>query len=790
MRVIIHDPPFEAFEEKERRKKKAWESFECWPCRWISSPQQSDGPFVAAYRRRFIVSSAMTIRIHVSADERYELYLDGARIGRGSERGTSQSWFYETYDLMLDEGEHLLAARCWALGSYRPWAQMTVRPGFILAPEGDDWINAIGTGVAPWEVVIMQGYRFQDIAPLGIGTGGKLIVKGDEFCWGFERGEGEGWKAAVSLESGNNGYVLHTSGSPRIMQLAVLPPMVQMPVATAIVRAVFHSLETAGETEEWQRLLEGQAVAVPPRAFRRVAIDLRNYYCFYPELVTSGGKNALIRLSWEEAYYECIDGRGWTKGNRNEIHGKTFRGVGDIFIPDGERHRKWDTLWWHAGRYAELIIETADDPLVIESFVLTETRYPFETESTFRCDDQPMNQLVPTLIRSLQMCSHETYMDCPYWEQLMYAGDTRQEALLTYVLTKDDRLPRKAITMFHLSRQNYTGLVTCAFPDQSNKIIPSFCLWWIGMVYDHALWRGNKPFIAEIMPAVRDVLDKLLRYRNEAGLVRQPKGWTYIDWIPEWHMGAAPEGGDGISCVYNWQLVYTLRLAAELENYIGESELAGRAMRLAGELADATHLAFWDADTGLYADDATVVSFSEHAQSMAILSDYPDEHAADRIREGLRLRKDLSRTSMFYSHYFFEACRKLKAMDLFMNRLEDWFGLERDGFLTTPEHFGLETRSDCHAWGAHPLYHFYTSVIGIRPSTFGFETVRIEPQLVHVNKASADMVHPRGRITLELERRGEELSVEVNLPHTVKGTFIWSGKEILLESGYQTFHFK
>jgi len=143
---------------------------------------------------------------------------------------------------------------------------------------------------------------------------------------------------------------------------------------------------------------------------------------------------------------------------------------------------------------------------------------------------------------------------------------------------------------------------------------------------------------------------------------------------------------------------------------------------------------------------------------------------------------------MFYSHYFFEACRKLKAMDLFMNRLEDWHGLERDGFMTTPEHFGLVTRSDCHAWGAHPLYHFYTSVIGIRPSAFGFETVRIEPQLVHVSKARAAMVHPQGQIMVALERRGDELSVEVDLPHPVKGTFVWNEQEILLKPGYQSFH--
>ncbi len=200
MRVSITNDPFTSFDEG-----KDWIRRGIWPCKWICCKDAGEPPFVTAYRKRLAMESDATVRAHVSADERYELFLDGQRIGRGSERGDRNNWHYETYDIPVAKGDHVLVARVWSMGSRAPYAQMTVYPGFIFAPEGE-FIDKLGTGVAEWECKKLAGYEFTDPMPAW-GTGANLIVHGDSFDWGFERGEGDGWGPVESRDPGANGFI-------------------------------------------------------------------------------------------------------------------------------------------------------------------------------------------------------------------------------------------------------------------------------------------------------------------------------------------------------------------------------------------------------------------------------------------------------------------------------------------------------------------------------------------------------------------------------------------------------
>ena len=737
-------------------------------------------PVLLRFRKTFKATTA-PLRLHVSADERFELFLDGRRIARGPDRSDVEHWSYATYEVQLPPGQHRIEALAWSIGPHAPVAQISWRGGFVLKAD-DAYDKQLTTGKVPWEVARLDGFEF---TPGIFFVGAQLTAHGCGPQWK----EGTYVKAQVIRSPIRTNPYGESAAGWKLFP-STLPDQFDREVNTG--RAVALGSGAPGKDDVlrveqarhpdlpgWQALVAGRGeVVVPPDTELFLLWDLENYFCAYPFCEVSGGAGAKLAWSWAESLYLP---KSQAKGNRGEFVGKTFRGMTDTFLPEGGARRKFSTLWWRGGRWCLISVKTAAAPLTVHRLALDENRYPYENESGFDGGDDELAGVIQIAVRGIQMCAHETYMDCPFYEQLMYDGDTRLELLTTNVMTRDDRLVKRAIELFDFSRRNW-GFVNERYPAYLPQHSPTFSMIWVLMLADYANWHNDPAFVRARAIGLRSMLEHFEPYVNGDGLLENLPGWPFMDWVPQWKTGDAPDGVNGISALNNLLYVAALQKAAEIEDGLGEPLLAQRLRGKAARTAKAVKAAFWDEARGLIADNLAHTEFSEHGQCLALLTDTLTGDQAQRCFQQLLIAPDLKRTTIYFSFYLLETWRKFGRGDLIVERMKFWKDLVKQG-LKTPVEMPGDTRSDCHAWGSHPLFHLHASVAGVRPASPGFRTVRIAPLPGKLPKIVSSTPHPNGFIKLDLAFDGNRCRGRVELPAGITGVFVWQGKEQELLGG-------
>ena len=385
-------------------------------------------------------------------------------------------------------------------------------------------------------------------------------------------------------------------------------------------------------------------------------------------------------------------------------------------------------------------------------------------------------------------------MDTPYYERLQYVGDTRIQALISYTVGGDDRLARQAIDAIDNSRIT-DGITTSRYPSQLPQIIPTFSLMWVGMVRDFSMYRDDPTFVRSHLGGTRTVLDWFMAHQRPDGLVGRLPWWPFVDWTKDFHDGVPPQDADGGSAPITLQLIEALRDAADLETRFGEPARGAMYSARARKAAEAVLRLCWDEKTGLLADTPAKTHFSQHANALGIWLDViPSSRHKDVMEKILGTDADvvagreprMSDASYYFRFYLARALEHAGMADVYVATLHPWRTMLQLGLTTwaeTPE----PTRSDSHAWSAHPNYDLLRLVAGIRPGAPGFAEIVIEPHLGGLKKVEATMPHPRGRIAVALvaaDRGGT--SAKIAVPQGVPAKIVWRGRTYPLRPGEQT----
>lgn len=760
-----------------------------WDAHWIapaSSPLEDLGVF--AFRCQVIIPKLPEqFIVRVSADQRYKLYANQAIVGFGPQRGDLRHWFYETYDLAphLGPGENWITALVWNFGRWAPMAQITARTAFVV--EGDNLCTP-----GSWEVARVADWTF-DMMHAGVGEFYIDVGPGERIApvplpntpWASRLT----WRAPHIICQAEE-RACAGGGTPWMLMPRTLPPMrYQRRGKPPTVRRGF-----AGDGAEFGppdgTPLEGSLHLEPGMP---LLLDYGELLTAYPRLTLSTESEANVRVTYDEALWNP-DG---TKGDRDNVDGKLNRGYQDRIVP-GSQACAFEPLWWRTFRYLKL--ET-DGRATLHTCDAIETGYPLDVESSFTASDPWVGRIWETSVRTARRCAGETYFDCPYYEQLQYVGDTRIQALIGYYLSRDRRLQSNAVETLGWSLMP-EGLTQSRYPSRQVQIIPPFSLFWVLMVADQLLY--------DKWPDKQRIEQAIAVLRAWAGQRFDDQYWRFYDWVPGWRAGEPPEGAELT------KLLLALAHLVPLANFAEATEATDRDWKRRTRASRRLLREFERARSRFLKGDSWPLRTKSRGSPGDRLSEsdprrfVPTEHGEALYRLvqrqlGLPVapwstefldRHHAARCTYYFSYYKHLAMfalpehephgpQELTAEPVtsdspypfdYLTELQPWKEMIESGlstFAETPE----PTRSDCHAWSAHPILGFFQIVAGVTSAAPGWAQATIMPHPGSLRRFDARIAHPEGELRVAYEN--EKLAVASPVPFHLD----WRGRSQTFPAG-------
>ncbi|MFE5839179.1 alpha-L-rhamnosidase C-terminal domain-containing protein [Arthrobacter sp. NPDC056493] len=705
------------------------------------------------------------IWVHISADSRYKLHVNGAFVAAGPAKPSGRTWFADTVDVaaLLVPGENIigidvLTYTTTSLGNAS--VQRTGRPGLLVrGTVGETDLSA----PAAWRCCVVKGRQFhQGRNTLFLGIQETMDGAASEHDWLTSSFDDAAWQVPSLDNQEPFRATPRPPLAPRpIPQLTLAPmPLIGVP-------------KTTDPGIDWSRLLGGGTIDIPPRSDISVDLDAGFLMTAFLAVAMEAGKGARLQLTAAECYEQPPTDIPWLrrKADRTDHVTGDLYGDPDQYLVSGtgtpEVAEVFSPFWFRTFRYVRLRITTADSPLRLQSVELTLTHYPLDITGTFSSSSDVHRQLWDVSVRTLLNCMHETFEDCPFYEQLQYAMDTRSQALFSLHLSADDRLIRRAIEDFAASG-NPTGLTESRSPSVEPQFIPGFSLYWIRMIAEHVDYVGDRSFAERFIGRIDAVLGYFADRLAPDGFVISAEGdgilWNFVDWTEAWRAsrGVPDLGPRRANTIATFMYVSALRAAASIADFCGRDGLAQEYTSRADALTETVRRgAAWDGDSGFYRDSDRGTPQSVHAQMWAVLSGVVQGGAATDLLRRAVADRQLAPCSYATALDLFDALRNAHAHETI-----DWTPWEDmlAQNLTTWAEDTVSLRSDCHAWGSVPLQHFPRYILGVSPAAPGFTSVAIDPAPSELDWAEGSVPTPHGPVGVAWKRTPSGKNVTVWVP--------------------------
>ncbi len=430
-------------------------------------------------------------------------------------------------------------------------------------------------------------------------------------------------------------------------------------------------------------------------------------------------------------------------------------------------------------RYLQVNFSSMPGPVKINYIGLKPAVFPVDDRGDFQTHDILANRIYAVGKRTLLLCMHDHFEDCPWREQALYAFDARNQALYGYYAFGNYSFAQTSFDLLGRGIRPDGFLEMCAPARIPNVVIPSFSLLWISAVADLMLYCGQSTLFDRYAGQIEFMLEKAMTKKDDAtGLYCVPLEkyfWHFYEWID----GLAgkdltlPEDRR-LDAPYNLFLLEVLRRYLEMLNFTGNARRAEEIGIIRRALAENVVRSFWDGDKGALATyllDGRKTHYATQVQAVAlnenILNAEQEKAILDHIKNQTLLPTTLSSVLYVVTALMPRSAETRAAAAGIIS--ENWDRMIFSGATSFWEtQAGAidfhRAGSLCHGWSALPVYYYQAWVLGVRPTSPGFKTFVINPYADRFHTASGKIPTPSGVIDIQWTRRDNRLSVTASGP--------------------------
>ena len=444
------------------------------------------------------------------------------------------------------------------------------------------------------------------------------------------------------------------------------------------------------------------------------------------------------------------------------------------------------------GRYLELHITPAQPgEYTIFKAGLVPLRAALPEASDFSCDDVQLMTMCRNSVRTLELCLHEHYEDCPWREQALYAYDSRNQILYGSYLWDQHHFIEAAINLLGKGLRKDGVLALCA----PSRIAPPICIFsfsWIVEICEYIRHSGNFDFFLKMQKTCKIILDTALqRFQPERGLYCTPDNkelWNFYEWRPGLEgSGCIPGTPDAL---YNLYLLEALDLYSEIAN---NAELRSKA----DTLRQAIFKEYYDAERGCMKTFDHRDDTHEITQVLALYTACIPESEHAKIIRGIIAGAHVPISSSSIRYYYAALLDKGQEVREFLHKkLWQTFGKMTQGDSTTmweTENGGEDFQqagSLCHGWSALPIWYFFAAKLGLHPLEPGWKRFLIAPVEFSGEEAYGEVPLKSGNLKVRIRRTEAGLELEATGPDHLTPEFRpyapeeyvsarWNGKNLL-----------